>query len=132
MGVLPVASVVIGYGSAVLATIYIAPLLGLISTGHEGRFFEPGDLVGFLTFLFVMAWASAAFGEELTSRGFIMRRFEQAFGGGYFGMGVAIVLQATIFGAGHFRMGAMGMLTVLDVRVSSDTSDIVAVPASFV
>jgi CAAX protease family protein len=116
-GILTVVSVVVGYGAAVAATIFIAPLFDLSSSSHEGLFFEPGDLVGYLSFLLVMGWGSASFGEELTTRGFMLSRFSEAFGGRALGMALAVFAQAAVFGMGHYSLGGTGMLTAAAIAL---------------
>ncbi|MEZ5557859.1 MAG: type II CAAX endopeptidase family protein [Pseudomonadales bacterium] len=69
-----------------------------------------GNLGGYLTFLLPVTWGSAAFGEELLARGFLLHRFA-----GLFGSRAAVVLQAVVFALGHFYQGPTGMANVLVV-----------------
>lgn len=66
-----------------------------------------GNLVMYLWFLIPVAWGSAAIGEELLARGFLLHRLE-----GLSGTGAAVVLQAAIFAAAHFYQGVTGVLTI--------------------
>jgi CAAX protease family protein len=109
--VLTLVTVIAAFGSAVAATSFLAPALDLTSSDQAGLFFESGDFTGYLSFLLIMGWGSAAFGEELMMRGFIMNRFGDAFGGGRLALALAVVAQATIFGLAHYKLGGLGMLT---------------------
>jgi membrane protease YdiL (CAAX protease family) len=71
-----------------------------------------GDLVNYLWFLLPVSWGSAAIGEELLARGFLLNRFERVHG-----TSVAIVLQAVLFSAGHFYQGVTGMANILVVAL---------------
>lgn len=69
-----------------------------------------GDLPGYL-FALLTAWSSAAFGEELLLRGFVLDRIAKAIGSsGTPTLLVAIVAQAALFGTLHFYQGLGGML----------------------
>lgn len=68
-----------------------------------------GDLTLYLTWL-VLAWTSAAVGEELLFRGFIRSRLEWGFGGGRWASAGALVGQAMIFSLGHGYQGLGGVL----------------------
>lgn len=58
-------------------------------------------------YLIPVAWGSAAIGEELLCRGFLLKRIE-----GLSNTGVAIVLQAAIFAIAHFYQGITGVLAI--------------------
>lgn len=68
------------------------------------------DPAQYLFWAFLVAWGSAAFGEELLARGFILDRLMKIVGTTVSGALAAIVLQASIFGALHAYQGASGML----------------------
>lgn len=55
-----------------------------------------GDLVSYLVFLIPITWVSAAIGEELIARGFLLDRFMRLYR-----PRVAVVAQATIFALAH-------------------------------
>lgn len=57
------------------------------------------------------AWLLGGFGEELIFRGFLMRRFADAFGGGRAGWSAAVLGQALLFGLGHFYLGPAGIVS---------------------
>lgn len=59
-----------------------------------------------------IAWVSAALGEELLFRGFLMRNFRDIFGGGKAAWTLAVVLQAGVFGGLHANQGVAGAVPV--------------------
>jgi uncharacterized protein len=70
----------------------------------------PGDLAS-LAFYLSIAWTTAAIGEELLFRGFLLHRIEAAFARGSVGLALAILLQALVFGLAHLYLGPRGALT---------------------
>jgi membrane protease YdiL (CAAX protease family) len=58
----------------------------------------------------VVAWVSAAVGEELQFRGFLWSRIERLFGGGRWAVAPTLVVQAGLFGLGHIYQGLGGAL----------------------
>ncbi len=60
--------------------------------------------------LLAAAWITAALGEELLFRGFLMNELADLMGGGAAGWGASAVLTSVVFGAGHFYQGPGGML----------------------
>lgn len=71
-----------------------------------------GNLVMYLWFLLPVTWGSAAFGEELLVRGFLLHRLE-----GLAGTTAALFLQAIIFAVAHFYQGLGGVITVFLVAL---------------
>jgi membrane protease YdiL (CAAX protease family) len=69
-----------------------------------------GNLALYLVLLIPISWGSAAFGEELIFRGFLLQRLTDAFGGGRGAALGAVLGQATLFGFGHAYLGPRGML----------------------
>ena len=81
-----------------------------------------GDLASYLVLLIPAGWGTAAFGEELLFRGFIMQRLADALGGGRAASsasGSAAVVAAAVFAAlgqaalfamAHAYLGPSGML----------------------
>lgn len=65
----------------------------------------------------VIAWTTAAIGEELLFRGFLLTRIERTFGAGRAGAAGAVALQAAIFGAAHAYLGPRGIATAALVGV---------------
>lgn len=58
----------------------------------------------------LLAWSSAALGEELQFRGFLWSRLERLFGGGRAAALATLILQAGLFGLGHVYQGLGGVL----------------------
>lgn len=89
----------------------ILPAIGAqppeLSAGRAIR----GDLAEYLYQAIPVAWGSAAFGEELVVRGFLLDRIARVIGSSrtptYL---AAIVLQAALFGAFHLYQGIGGAL----------------------
>jgi uncharacterized protein len=70
-----------------------------------------GDLAEYLYAAIPVAWGSAAFGEELVTRGFLLDRIAKVIGSpGTPALLAAIVLQAALFGAFHLYQGIGGAL----------------------
>jgi membrane protease YdiL (CAAX protease family) len=69
-----------------------------------------GNPTAYAAWIVLVVWGSAAFGEELLSRGFIMDRLQGAFGRGPFGIAMAAAGQAAIFGALHAVQGPSGVV----------------------
>lgn len=69
-----------------------------------------GNMVMYLWFLLPISWGSAAIGEELLARGFLLYRLE-----GMVNTAAAVLLQAAIFGVAHFYQGIAGILTTFTV-----------------
>lgn len=70
-----------------------------------------GDLARYLYMAIPVAWGSAAFGEELVVRGFLLDRIAKATGSsGTPTYLAAVALQAVLFGAFHMYQGIGGAL----------------------
>jgi len=79
-----------------------------------------GEMAGNLPLLaswLVIAWTTAAFGEELLFRGFLQSRFTALLGGRTPGLVAAILLQAALFGIAHLSFGIRGAVTAGMVAV---------------
>lgn len=59
----------------------------------------------------LVAWTTAAFGEELLFRGFLLTRLQALLGPHAVGMVGAVVLQATLFAIGHAYLGIRGTVS---------------------
>ncbi|PWE17781.1 hypothetical protein DDZ18_09005 [Marinicauda salina] len=68
-----------------------------------------GDLPRYLVML-VVVWITAAFGEELIFRGFLLNEVAELFGRGVFGWIAAVVAIAVAFALGHAYQGLAGVL----------------------
>jgi hypothetical protein len=69
-----------------------------------------GNRTNYLLFLIPVSWGSAAFGEELLLRGFLLHRFTSLLGsaGG-------VLLQALVFALGHAYQGVTGVVNLFVV-----------------
>jgi uncharacterized protein len=76
-----------------------------------------GDFTAYAIWILLVVWGSAAFGEELLARGFILNRLEVTFGQGRAGIVAAVLGQAAIFGALHAIQGATGVIITAYVGV---------------
>ncbi|MDA0978400.1 MAG: type II CAAX endopeptidase family protein [Proteobacteria bacterium] len=65
------------------------------------------NLLNYLLFLGPVAWGSAAVGEELLARGFLLHRIE-----GLSNTAIAVILQAILFAAAHAYQGWMGVVSI--------------------
>jgi len=68
-----------------------------------------GNLPGILS-IFVYMLFSAAFGEEIVFRGYLMRQFTKFFGSSKISMVINILLFGALFGLSHAYQGITGML----------------------
>ena len=105
--------VVLGYiGLACLGgllNLAVLPKLGFAPGSSVAAFASlEGDTATYVYWL-VMAWTSAAIGEELLFRGFIQSRLEILFGAGRGAVIGALLVQALIFGFGHGYQGVAGV-----------------------
>lgn len=57
-----------------------------------------------------LVWSFAAFGEEISYRGFLLNRGGDALGGSPLAFWISAVLTAILFGYGHFYKGPAGVL----------------------
>lgn len=108
----------LGLASLATVTIVAVMLAGSVAAGAAG--FEAPDTEGImdlvrqgpldlLIWIAVVAWGSAAFGEELLWRGFLMDRLARL--PGLRGRAVAVVaIQAAVFGLPHLYQGWSGAL----------------------
>ena len=66
----------------------------------------------------LVIWTSAALGDEMFFRGFLITRFERVVAGIPFAAIIAVILAALIFGAGHFYyQGIRGLVVVAAIGV---------------
>jgi membrane protease YdiL (CAAX protease family) len=88
----------------------VLPALGAAPRTVESFPNLTGNTGLYLYLVFVVAWGSAAFGEELVFRGFLQSRLEKAFGGTRASATIAVLGQAAIFGALHSYQGLGGAI----------------------
>lgn len=114
--------VVLGYfavaaGVGMLRLVAL-PALGLSAPDVSAFAGIRGDLAEYLFWAIPVAWGSAAFGEELLFRGFILGRLAQAGGGSPAAVHGAIFAQAVLFGSLHLYQGAGGALVTAFVGLA--------------
>jgi membrane protease YdiL (CAAX protease family) len=63
-----------------------------------------------LVIALILTWTLAAFGEELVSRGYLMNRVADLFGGTRNAWVLSLVLTSLSFGFGHFDQGLVGQI----------------------
>ena len=99
--------VLVGFAAIILSVQGGAFLLGLEfmqvePQGVEDRWGDvEGNLPLFLLWLGII-WTSAAFGEEMFFRGFLIVQAQKMFGNTRWGAVVAVIMAACVFGYGHF------------------------------
>ena len=71
-----------------------------------------GNTLNYVVFMIFIVWGSAAFGEELIVRGFILDRFSKLFG-----TSIAVAAQAAIFALAHSYQGITGVVTIFVLAV---------------
>lgn len=69
-----------------------------------------GNLLNYIQFMVLVVWGSAAIGEEMFARGFLLNRMERVFAGIAGGWWLAAAVQAIAFGALHFYQGPTGII----------------------
>ena len=112
----------VGLFFVVLATaaFLVSPLLGALELGRPdvGRLLiVRQSLLVYLIFLGPLAWGTAAFGEELIARGFILNRLAEALGATRMGWILGVVGQGLIFGGAHWYQGLAGVIAITIVGV---------------
>lgn len=70
-----------------------------------------GNIIEYLFWLIPVTVGSAAFGEEMIFRGFLLDAFRRVLGRGHWATLLAIVLQATVFSLVHAYQGVGGVVT---------------------
>lgn len=87
----------------VLANVFQISALIEVSDGVESRFGEVrGNLPKYLMWLGIV-WVSAAFGEEMFFRGYLITRLQEALPSSALATVIAILIPALIFGFGHYH-----------------------------
>ena len=109
--------VFVAFAIAVASVMFMAEVLDLtfMSEMPEGVEDRWGDIEGNLPLLFLwlgIVWTSAAFGEEMFFRGFVITRLETALGGKKIASILAVLLAAAFFGYVHmYYQGMRGFIT---------------------
>ena len=86
----------------------------MVSTDHGGPNHSKVNLeIAYLLFLIPVSWGSAAFGEEMLLRGFLLNRIEGLTRSAVW----AVLGQAAIFALAHLYLGITGVLMVFVVAL---------------
>jgi membrane protease YdiL (CAAX protease family) len=78
-----------------------------------------GNTARFLVLLLPLGWGTAAFGEELLYRGFLITRLIRVFGSGRLAVVAAALGQAALFGLVHLYLGPRGVLNAFAIGLVS-------------
>jgi CAAX protease family protein len=107
----------VAFGVAVAAAMFGGEALGweFMSEMPEGVEERWGDIKGNLPLYLLwvaIAWTTAAFGEEMFFRGFIITRLQSVFSGVKFASVIAVILAGAFFGYIHmYYQGMRGFVT---------------------
>jgi len=95
----------------VLGNFIVAPILSRLGVPPVDvsalSFLIEDNLVYYLLFLVPVSWGSAAIGEELLVRGYLLYRLESLSGTWF-----AVIAQAVIFALAHIYQGWMGVINI--------------------
>lgn len=95
----------------VLGNFVVAPLLTRLGVAPIDvsalAFLIEDNLINYLLFLIPVSWGSAAIGEELLVRGYLLNRLESLSGTWF-----AVIAQAAIFALAHTYQGWMGVINI--------------------
>lgn len=112
----PVITVLLGILLAVATLVVVGLLLQvvvvpLLKTPPDSSRFAVlrGNTVALALGLFSV-WTSAAFGEELLARGYLLHRLSGILGGSRGAWVLSVILGALLFGGMHFYQGPTGMI----------------------
>lgn len=92
-----------------LLVLLVFPRLGIAPPAFGALGVLKGHPWVYVSWL-LLAWSSAALGEELQFRGFLWSRLERLFGGGPAAAWATLIAQAGLFGLGHVYQGLGGVL----------------------
>ncbi|NRA29785.1 MAG: CPBP family intramembrane metalloprotease [Parvularculaceae bacterium] len=95
---------------SIYAAAYAAQTFNAVVLGNAERNLPEVATVAQLVTFLVISWTSAAIGEELVFRGFLMTRIADLFGRSGLGWAVALVVSSALFGIGHFYQGLPGII----------------------
>lgn len=98
----------VAFAAAVVPIVVLQEKLGVSLPGPENALLEgrfsavPGSAPHYVLWLAII-WLSAAFGEEMFFRGYLVTRFEELFAGLPLASPVAVVFSAVLFGYAHLH-----------------------------
>jgi uncharacterized protein len=102
------------YVASVLVKVLVIDPLATAASWRSMNLSRFSQLPGNTTLLggyLLLVWASAAFGEELVFRGFLLTRLELLLGGEFIATATAVTGQALLFGVAHWYLGLRGVST---------------------
>jgi membrane protease YdiL (CAAX protease family) len=114
---------------AVIFLFVLQPLfnyLGVTQPADDAFGYLKGSPAALVFTLVFLAWGTAAFGEEIIARGFVLSRLSDALGGGRMATLIALFLHAILFGLGHFSYGLRGVITAGVIAVIFGTTYLIA------
>jgi membrane protease YdiL (CAAX protease family) len=91
---------------------FLVPTLGLEPPPPNPLTGIRGDFPEYLFYATLVSWGSAAFGEELLLRGFVLNRLLKLIGQSTGAAFLAVVAQAVIFGSLHLHQGANALVAM--------------------
>jgi len=109
-------SVLFGIGAMISSFVIIAVVIsGIRAAGlpvpDTTLFgFLEGNTAIYIPFMILVVWGSAAIGEELLARGFLLNRLEIVFKNAQKPWLLAAAAQAVLFGLAHFYQGPSGII----------------------
>ena len=114
---------------AVVFLFVLQPLfdsLGIAQPADDAFGYLEGSPLALVFTLVFLAWGTAAFGEEIIARGFVLSRLSDALGGSRIAILMALFLHAILFGLGHFSYGLRGIISAGVIAVIFGTTYLVA------
>lgn len=95
--------------SVMIETVIAQPVIGALFGAYEQTVPDVSTVQNYLIMM-ALAWSTAAIGEELVFRGFMMTRLVDLFGESWIAKAAAALIPAIIFGAAHAYQGLPGMV----------------------
>lgn len=103
--------VVLVFLGASLANALLLAVLPLLLGADAERALPDVSTLGSYVLMMAIVWTTAAFGEEMVFRGYLMSRFSRFMGDGRGAWVLAAVFQAIFFGLVHSYQGIGGIIT---------------------
>ncbi|ANM30021.1 hypothetical protein ABI59_11230 [Acidobacteria bacterium Mor1] len=107
---LAVAGTVVLFVVGILVQAVVLPLFLKQATPETSRFDAIRGNLPVLVRTLAVVWTTAAFGEEVVYRGFLLPRLERLFGGGRLAALCALLVGAVGFGLLHLYQGPAGVI----------------------
>ena len=100
--------------------------LGIAQPADDAFGYLKGSPIALVATLVFLAWGTAAFGEEIIARGFVLNRLSDALGGSGIATLIALFLHAILFGLGHFSYGLRGVISAGVIAVIFGTTYLIS------